>query len=332
MDAAEGRFTAGLARTPLPCPSPRSTGKREKLMKPVLAEGADRLVVDVNALLGGIRPAHPADFDAAVLAERAGERWVLQDGDDLVGHLVDVPEVDLEGVVEDLADAGLFADDDGDVVTHGLERGDAEGLGDGGHDVEVGHLEHALDVGAAEEAGEQYLVTDAHGGGHLDGSADHVAGAGHDELDVVHDLEDLLGGGEEVLGALLHGDAAEEQDDLLVLVDLVFLLVVGAVGLDGVVDDLDLAGVDAVVVGALVFGQVTDCDYFNRAVHAAAFDVVDPLVDVGAGAVELGGVDVDDQGDALEGGYLQAGGEGHPVMGVHHVEGFVTRNLGGERG
>jgi len=69
-----------------------------------------------------------------------------------------------------------------------------------------------------------------------------------------------------------------------------------------------------------------------RAVHAATFDVVDPLIDVGAGAVELGGVDVDDQRDALEGGDLQAGGEGHPVVGVHDVEGFVTRNLGGERG
>src|SRR6185295_4065703 len=183
-----------------------------------------------------------------------------------------------------------------------------------------------------EDAGEQNHVADAHGGGELDGSAGHVAGAGHHELHVVHDLEDLLGGGEEVLGALLHGDAAEEQDDLFVLVDGVFLLVVGAVGLDGVVDDLDLGLVDAVVVGALVLGQVTDCDYFNRAVHAAAFDVVDALVDVGAGAVELGGVDVDDEGDALEGGDLEAGGEGHPVVGVDDVEGFVTRNLGGERG
>jgi hypothetical protein len=47
------------------------------LMKPVLAERADRLVVDVDALAGGVGPAHAADFDGAVLAEGAGERRVL---------------------------------------------------------------------------------------------------------------------------------------------------------------------------------------------------------------------------------------------------------------
>src|SRR5256885_1612362 len=55
-------------------------------------------------------------------------------------------------------------------------------------------------------------------------------------------------------------------------------------------------------------------------VHAAAFDVVDPLVDVLAGAVELGGVDVDDERLAGGGGDGQAGGEGEPVVGVDDVE------------
>src|SRR3954470_8859508 len=113
---------------------------------------------------------------------------MLQDGDDFVGHFVDVPEVDLQGVGEDFGDAGLFGDDDGDVVGHGFEGGDSEGFGDAGHDVEVGHFEDFFYVGAAEETGEEDFVSDAHGGGHFDGAADHVAGAGHDEFDVVHDL------------------------------------------------------------------------------------------------------------------------------------------------
>jgi hypothetical protein len=62
----------------------------------------------------------------------------------------------------------------------------------------------------------RHLVADAHLGGELDHAAGHVAGAGDDEADVVHDFEDAFGGGEEVLGAFLHGDAAEEEDDLLV--------------------------------------------------------------------------------------------------------------------
>src|SRR3954447_13350919 len=69
---------------------------------------ADGLFVDADARAGGVLPAHSGDFEAAVLAEGAGEGRVMQDGDDLVGHLVHVPEVYLQRVGEDFADAGLF--------------------------------------------------------------------------------------------------------------------------------------------------------------------------------------------------------------------------------
>ena len=36
--------------------------------------------------------------------------------------------VDLEDVAEDFGDAGLFGNDDGDIVGEGFERGDAEGF------------------------------------------------------------------------------------------------------------------------------------------------------------------------------------------------------------
>jgi hypothetical protein len=83
---------------------------------------------------------------------------------------------------------------------------------------------------AAQEAGEENFVPDAHGGGHFDGSADHVAAAGHDEFDVVHHLQDFFGGGEEIFRAFLHGDSAQEQDDFFVLVDLVLTRDRSAVG------------------------------------------------------------------------------------------------------
>ena len=95
-------------------------------------------------------------------------------------------------------------------MAHRFQRSDAEGLADRGHHVKVGHLEDFFHVAAAEEAGEQDLVANPHGGGHLDDAADHVAAAGHDELDVVHHLQNFLGGGQEIFRALLHGDAAEK--------------------------------------------------------------------------------------------------------------------------
>ncbi len=61
-----------------------------------------------------------------------------------------------------------------------------------------------------------------------------------------------------------------------------------AVGFDGVVDDFHLGRIDAVVVGDQILGQIADGDDLHRAVHAAAFDVVDALIDVDAAAVEFG--------------------------------------------
>src|SRR4051812_22413189 len=45
-----------------------------------------RVVVHRQALRGRVLPGALADLEAALLAERAGQRGVLQDRDDLVGH------------------------------------------------------------------------------------------------------------------------------------------------------------------------------------------------------------------------------------------------------
>jgi DNA-binding CsgD family transcriptional regulator len=59
-----------------------------------------RLLIHIHAGPGRIGPAQAAHLKAPMLAERAGQRRMAQDGDDLVGHLVDVPEIDLQGVAE----------------------------------------------------------------------------------------------------------------------------------------------------------------------------------------------------------------------------------------
>ena len=74
-----------------------------------------------------------------------------QDGEYLVRHLVDVPEVHFQRVGQNLRNAGLLGDDHGHVVAERLQRRDPERLGDAGHDVQVGHAEDPVDVLAAEE-------------------------------------------------------------------------------------------------------------------------------------------------------------------------------------
>src|SRR5262249_34909999 len=136
------------------------------------------------------------------------------------------------------------------VMLDRLEGGESEGLADAGHDIAVGHAVDALDVLAAKESGEEDLVPDAHAGGELDHAEGHVPGAGDDELDVVHLFEDSLGGGDEVLGALLHGDAPQEEDDAVLGLDLRTGGGLLDLLLNAVVDDIDLVGVDSVAPDA----------------------------------------------------------------------------------
>ena len=70
---------------------------------------------------------------------------------------------------------------------------------------------------------------------------------------------------------------------------------VGQVLVDAVVDDLDLVGLDAVAPRADRFGQPAHRNDPVRAVHAHALDVVEPLVDVLARAIELGRVHMRDE-------------------------------------
>ena len=93
---------------------------------------------------------------------------------------------------------------------------------------------------------------------------------------------------------------------------------------DAVIHHVRLFRVHAVAPDADRLREVRDADYAGRGVHAATLDVVQPLINVLAGAVELGGVDVDDERAAGDGGEGDARGEGHPVVGVDAVKALVA--------
>ena len=61
--------------------------------------------------------------------------------------------------------------------------------------------------------------------------------------------------------------------------------------------------------------------------HAPSFDIVNLLVDVLAGTVELGAVQVDDERLFCCRSYCQAGRVCHPVVGVNYVEFFMPGNF-----
>ena len=94
---------------------------------------------------------------------------MTQQSYNLVRHLVDVPKINLEGVVENLRHAGLLADDHGNIVHHRFQRRYAKGFRYAGHDIDVSHLEDSIYVLAPQEAGEKQFVTDTHFCRELDG-------------------------------------------------------------------------------------------------------------------------------------------------------------------
>ena len=133
-------------------------------------------------------------------------------------------------------------------------------------------------------------------------------------------------GFDEEFGAFLHCDAAEEGDDFLVEAFVDEVVVVASDGVDGVVDGDDLVGWDAVFLDDRVAGEVGDGDDFVCGFHASFLDVEDDGVDLSAGAVEVCGVDVDDEWFA--GGLFgcDACWVGEPVVGVDYVEVVFLRD------
>jgi len=132
-----------------------------------------------------------------------------------IGHGFDVPIVGFDALVEDFGATTLVGDDGRHAALHGFEGRDAEGFGHRGHDIDVGVAEHLVDFAAFHEAGEVEAVGNAAPRREFDHGLHHVARTGEAEADVAGAFEHQGGGFDEILGAFLHGDAAEEGHHLL---------------------------------------------------------------------------------------------------------------------
>ena len=124
----------------------------------------------------------------------------------LIGHLLDVPEVHLQGMCQDLRNATLFADQHRNIVAQGLQGDQAKGFRNGGHDKEIRHAKDLVHGLSLEKSCEMNLVTDAHGRGLLNHAVGHIPGTCHEKLHVVHFGQDAPGSLQKVFRALLHGN------------------------------------------------------------------------------------------------------------------------------
>ena len=207
-------------------------------------------------------------------------------------------------------------------------------------------LEQAGQFALREEAGQEHAVGDALACGLLADAVGLVAGARHDEDGLRPALQQLRRSLDEKAGAFLQRDPPREDDDAVAGVGGVELfeqMLPGRVlrkrlrrnfrgnfrGGRGVVDDGQAGGGDAVVPLDELGGVAADDDDAIRSGHAAPLELADLRVRcvAGAGAVDLGRVQMHHQRLARIRGDGSGCGEGHPVMSMHHVEGLAARGL-----
>ena len=117
----------------------------------------------------------------APLGERFAKVRVLERGDDPIGHLPHVPEVYLEHVARDFADASVATHDHRRPGANRLERRETEWLGHGRHHEHIGHREESLRLFGSDQSREDDARAYLEPGDMLHEARPHVAIAGEDE-------------------------------------------------------------------------------------------------------------------------------------------------------
>ena len=283
----------------------------------------DAVVAGANAQADFL-PRDGVDFFEAFDAEIFVEVVVYAERIHRVGHGFDVPIVGFDALVEDFGATALVGNDGRHAALHGFEGRNAEGFGHGGHDVDVRVAEDLVDFAAFHEAGEVEAVGDAATRGEFDHRLHHIARTGEAETDVAGAFEHEGGGFDEIFGAFLHGDAAEEGDHLL-------LSLGGRATLRHDLADVVGKGVDGVVhrhhfcrILPVVVDDGAACEFRNAhdavgMIHTVALNGVDGGIDVAARAVEIRGVDVHHEGFSAHLLGMYARGIREPVVGVDNI-------------
>ena len=191
---------------------------------------------------------------------------------------------------------------EGTPALHGFEGRNAEGFGHGGHDVDIGVAEGLVDFAAFHETGEVEAVGDAAPRREFDHGLHHVDPNQAKQKRMLRVRLSTRGGGfDEIFGAFLHGDAAQEGHHLLLSLGSGATLrhdladVVGK-GVDGVVHGDDFRRILPVVVDDGAAREFRNAHDAVGMVHAVALNGVDGGIDVAARAVEIRGVDVHHEG------------------------------------
>ncbi len=147
-----------------------------------------------------------------------------------------------------------------------------------------------------------------------------IAGAGHYELDIIHNIEDFLGGMEEVFRTFLHRNAAQEKHNLLIFFDDGFIHGPFPVALDAVINDFNFIAADTVSAHDNIAGKMAHGNDFVGPVHAFSFDVINHLVYMLAAAVEFCRMHVHNQRSSTYSRHGNSRRIGHPVMGVDNIK------------
>ena len=211
-----------------------------------------------------------------------------------------------------------------------LERGQAEGLRQGGHDVNVRAGVEAVELGGGQEAREEEALAQAARRDVLLHRAHAVARPRDDEPDVPALRGHARGGLDEVTGPLLRGDSAGKEHERIAA--LGFLVVDQRPRVDRVVHDAQALGRDRVAPREQI-GRVRrdGHDPIGRR-EAQPLDRGHEAVLPAARAIELRRVHVEDERLAARAPGLDTREEGEPVVRVDHVEGFARGDPARGRG
>ena len=120
--------------------------------------GCNHLFINVNDFAAGLFPGNAFYLLYAVVTQLVEKGRIGGYGVYGICHRVYVPVVGLDYVVEYLGATALFGYDGRHSHLRGFERRDAERLGDGRHDVDIGILKHFIDLRSFQEACEMESV------------------------------------------------------------------------------------------------------------------------------------------------------------------------------
>ena len=204
-------------------------------------------------------PFQAVDLIITFLGGEVRKCGVVKKGVDVVRHGVNIPEINLESIFEHFSGSTLVGNDRRHIAAHGFQWRYSKRLGNRRHDVNVRQSKHFLDIRSTQETGEMETVGYSQAGGMADAAVHHVTASGHHEMYVLSSLEDLGGRLDEILGAFLESDPAQEGNHLVLETPL-HVEILPAAEIHRVVDRNHLVRGYAVLVDNNVAGQIADRD------------------------------------------------------------------------